>query len=169
LGADARELGEIIYIEDKGEMSPILPFFAPFYLFYALFTSSFVNVVSAYYTYRFYHGDKTLPMYLMKSISAYLKRFCDRTCNLYGSSTVLLSLESGRMDGERKEAKYYEQSKKIYSLRYFTDCLLGIFDLYALNNTVGINDLEEYKTERGSDDENLKQNSHFQTEVHQYN
>lgn len=59
-------------------------------------------------------------------------------------------------------------SKNAYSRRYSTDCLSGIFDLYAVKNIVGINDLPEYATERGLDKENLTQNSHFQTEVHQY-
>ena len=73
------------------------------------------------------------------------------------------------MDGERKECKYFLQSKKIYARRYSTDCLSGIFDIYAEKNTIGIDDLLEYATERGTDEENLKQNSHFQKEVHSYN
>lgn len=169
LGADARELGEIIYIEDKGEMNPILPFFAPFYIFEALFSWLFGKFVNLYLQYRFVRSDKTVPMYALKSFSACLKKYMDRTCNIFGSSTVKLSVESGRMDGERKECKYFLQSKKIYAKRYSTDCLSGIFDIYAENNTIGINDLAEYTTERGTDEENLKQNSHFQKEVHSYN
>ena len=169
LGADARELGEIVYIEDGGEMSPLLPFYSPFYLFEALFSWLFGKFVGLYYRFRFTRSDKTATMHVLKSTTAFLKKYRDRTCNLFGSSCVMLSVESGRMDGERKDRKYFLQSKKIYAQRYSTDCLSGIFDMYADNNTVGINDLIEYATERGTDEENLLQNSHFQKEIHEYN
>lgn len=169
LGADARELGEIVYIEDSSDMNPILPFFAPFYFFEAFFTWIFGRFVDLYYEYRFIRSDKTVPMYLMKSFSAWLKRFRDRTCNQFGSSKIKLLVESGRMDGDKKERTYFMQSKKIYARRYTTDCLSAIFNQYADKNTIGLNDLPEYVTELGSDEENLLQNSFFQVEVHQYN
>ena len=52
--------------------------------------------------------------------------------------------------------------------RYTTDCFPAIFNQYADKNIIGIEDLEEYLTELGADEENLKQNSHFQVETHQY-
>jgi len=169
LGADARELGEIIYIEESSEMTPLLPFYSPFYIFEALFSWLFGRFVNLYYRFRFVRSDKTATMHFLKSITAFLKRYRERTCNLFGSSVVKLSVESGRMDGERKECKYFIQSKKIYAKRYSTDCLSGIFESYAMDNTVGIDDLIEYATELGTDEENLLQNSHFQKEVHSYN
>lgn len=169
LGADARELGEIVYIEESTDMNPILPFFAPFYFFEALFAWVFGRFVDLYYEYRFLRSDKTVPMHVMKSFSAWLKRFRDRTCNQFGSAKVKLLVESGRMDGEKKERKYFIQSKKIYARRYTTDCLSAIFNQYADKNTIGLNDLPEYVTELGADEENLLQNSFFQVEVHQYN
>jgi hypothetical protein len=168
LGADARELGEIHYIEDKGEMDCILPFFAPFYILETLFAWTFGRFVDLYYKYRFTRSDKTLPMYLAKNLSAWIKRIRERTCNLYGSSVVKLKVESGRMDGEAKDRVYYLQSKKIYSNRYATDCLSGIFEQYAAKNTIGINDLPEYVGEIAADDELLMQNSFFQLEVRGY-
>ena len=56
-----------------------------------------------------------------------------------------------------------------YSRRYTTDCLSAIFNQYAFKNTIGIEDLEEYLTELGTDEENLMQNSFFQNETHHYN
>lgn len=169
LGADARELGEIHYIEDKGEMSPILPFFAPFYLVEALFTWTFGKIVKLYSEYRFNRGDKTLPMYALKNFTAWVKRFKDKTCNTFGSSTIKLKVESGRMDGESVERKYFMQSKKIYAKRYSTDCLSGIFERYAKENTIGINDLPEYAGIMATQDELLLQNSFFQIEVQNLN
>lgn len=169
LGADARELGEIHYIEDKGEMDCVLPFYAPFYLLETLFAWTFGHFVNLYYKYRFTRSDKTLPMYLAKNLEAFIKRLRDRTCNLYGSSVVKLKVESGRMDGEAKDKVYYLQSKKIYSNRYATDCLASIFETYAERNTIGINDLPEYVGDLASDDEALMQHSFFQIEVRGYN
>ncbi len=169
LGADARELGEIIYIEDHTDMQPTLPFFAPFYIFEAMFALLFGKFVDKYYQYRYVRSDKILPMYVFKSFVAWLKHFRDRTFNRYGSSKSTLLIESGRMDGDKKEAKYFLQSKKIYSRRYTTDCLSAIFIQYADKNTIGIEDLEEYLTELGTDEENLMQNSFFQNETHHYN
>ena len=68
------------------------------------------------------------------------------------------------MDGDKKESKYFLQSKKNYSRRYTTDCLSAIFNQYADKNTIGIDDLPEYLTELGTDEENLMQNSFFQNE-----
>lgn len=169
LGADARELGEIIFIEAHTDMQPLLPFFAPFYIFEALFALVFGKFTDTYYQYRFVRADKTVPMYVLKKLVAELKHFRDRTFNMYGSSTYTLLIESGRMDGEQKKAKYFVQSKKIYSRRYSTDCLSAIFSRNAHLNNVGINDLPEYETERGTDEENALQNSHFQKEIHHYN
>lgn len=172
LGADARELGQVVYInadESENEMKPVLPFFSPFYMVQALVDLFFGKFVRLYYDYRFIRGDKTLPMYLMKNAVTGLERYVKRTENLFGSSKVKLQVESGRMDGETKDKVYFEQSKKIYARRYGTDCLNGIFELYAKNNTIGIDDLPEYLTEIGTDDENLMQHSFFQTEVHRYN
>lgn len=127
------------------------------------------NSAKLYYDYRFIRADKILPMYVLKGLTARLKHFNDRTFNKYGSSKSTLLIESGRMDGDKKESKYFLQSKKIYSRRYTTDCLSAIFNQYADKNTIGIEDLPEYLTELGTDEENLLQNSFFQSETHHYN
>ena len=75
LGADARELGEVVYIEDHTDMQPTLPFFAPFYIFEALFAFTFGKFVDSYYQYRFVRADKILPMYVLKKAVASLKHF----------------------------------------------------------------------------------------------
>ncbi|MBQ3219155.1 MAG: hypothetical protein IJB32_01005, partial [Clostridia bacterium] len=169
LGADARELGEIEYIEDKGEMSPILPFFAPFYILEFIFSWLFGKFTNLYYKYRFNRSDKTALMYLLKNFTSWMKGIVDRTTNLYNSSTVKLKIESGRMDGASIEKKYFLQAKKIYSKRYSTDCLSGVFEQYAEKNTIGVDDLPEYASVMAREFELLKQNSFFQNEVRSYN
>ena len=103
LGADARELGQIVYIdadESDKEMKPVLPFFSPFYMIQALADIFFGKFVRLYYDYRFIRSDKTLPMYLMKNGVAKFEHYVKRTENLFGSSKIKLQIESGRMDGQ---------------------------------------------------------------------
>lgn len=169
LGVDARELGEVCCIDGRTDVAPVLPFFAPFHLFAFGFNLLYSKFVKLYYDYRFYRGDKTALLYLAKNFNSWLKNIVDRTNNLFNSSTVKLLVESGRMNGDSFERKYFEQSKKIFSKRYSTDCLSGVFEQYAYLNTVGIDDLPEYANILATESELMKQNSFFQIEVRSYN
>ena len=51
--------------------------------------------------------------------------------------------------------------KKIYSNRYATDCFADFFREKALNCKLGINDLQEYESERATLEEFGIQNSYF--------
>jgi hypothetical protein len=167
LGADVRELGEVVFIDSQSETETLLPFFSPFYLFdlvYSLANGRFENF---YTEYRYSRADRTLSMHLLKALMAFLGHYYERTCNLFGSAVIMLDVESGRMDGEVKSKKYYRQSKKIWAKRYSTDCLSGIFEVRGEVNRVGIDDLAEYADTMATNDELLYQNSHFQNELNQ--
>lgn len=167
LGADARELGEVVYIDDPGKMVPVLPFFTPFWAFDVMTTVFFGAFKNLYYRYRYTRSDNTLPMFLLKNAVATLEHQRSKTTNLYNSATTKLLVESGRMDGDSVKRKHFMQAKKIYSERYGTDCLSGIFDQYAEKNTIGINDLPEYVGKIALDEELLMQRSFFQNDVHE--
>ena len=51
--------------------------------------------------------------------------------------------------------------KKIYSKRFATDAFSDFFVNKSVNCPIGLNDFEEYKTEKASIDELAKQNSYF--------
>ena len=89
----------------------------------------------------------------------------ERTRNVFGSSTLLLEVQSGRMDGKSKMRKWYRQPKKIYSWRYTTDCQQAIFERRAELNFVGIDDLRKYAEDMARGDELVYQNSHMQVEL----
>ena len=105
----------------------------------------------------------------MKSVTAVLNHYCERTTNVFGSQTLTLEVENGAREGEVKQSKYYRQSKKIYSKRYSTDCLSGIFETRGAVNTVGLDDLKEYADIMATNAELGLQNSHFQTEINDLN
>ncbi len=61
--------------------------------------------------------------------------------------------------------KYYLMSKKVYSKRFSTDCFSDFFTEKSLRSRFGIDDLEEYATEKASFAELEKQNSYFINEL----
>lgn len=165
LGADARELGEIVEIKAKGDKAVALPFFAPFYFFDLLFGWLNGKFENFYIQHRYNRGDNTLLLYCLKSVMAIFNHYCARTLNIFGSQTLTLEVESGAREGEVKQCKYYRQSKKIYSKRYSTDCLSGIFERRSAANTVSLDDMREYADIMATNAELGLQNSHFQTEL----
>ncbi len=147
-------------------MSPVLPFFSTFWLF-DLVVGFIIDRFDGYYLKKRHdRGDYTLPMYLLKNIVAKLRSHRERVNNLFGCSQLELSIEQGRNDDEPVKRKYYIQSKKIWSERYSTDCLSGIYAARGKLNTVGIDDIETYDGIMATDEELQKQHSHFQYEVH---
>ena len=165
LGADCRELGEVTYIDEKSDIEPVLPFFSLYYIFEWLIDLVFKPFSAIYAEYRFSRSDNTLPLYLFKNVEAKLQHYKERTRNVFGSSTLLLEVQSGRMDGKPKMRKWYRQPKKIYSRRYTTDCQQAIFERRAELNFVGIDDLREYAEDMARGDELIYQNSHMQVEL----
>lgn len=169
LGADALELGEVVDIESVGDMCPALPFFSPFWLFDLLFgwlKSKFDNF---YINYRYVRADNTLFLYLLKSVTAKLAHYRDGMYNLFGSQMLALRVERGSREGDVLSRKYYRMPKKIYSKRFSTDCLSGIFETRAATNYVGIDDLAEYADIMATPVELAAQNSHFQKEIQTFN
>lgn len=165
LGADTRDLGEVVYIKAKSEPALTLPFFSPFYFFELLYLWAKAKFDGAYLNHRYTRGDYTLLPYLLKSIYAKMFHYNERMYNTFGRQTMLLEVESGRMDGLADKKKYYRQFKKIWSGRYATDCLSAIFTERAEVNTIGIDDMKTYHTIIATNDELKLQNSHFQAEI----
>lgn len=165
LGADARELGEVVFIKDKGEPTLTLPFFSPFYFFELFFLWAKAKFDHAYLNHRFTRGDYTLFPYLLKSIYAKMFRYNQKIYNTFGRQVLALEVESGRMDGFSDKKKYYRQFKKVLAKRYATDCLSAIFYERAEVNTIGIDDMQEYRSVVATNDELRLQNSHFQKEI----
>ena len=64
-----------------------------------------------------------------------------------------------------KKRKYFRQDKKIWSGRYATNCLSGIFETRAEINRIGIDDLPEYAAKMATNEELSLQHSHFQNDL----
>ena len=163
-GAGGRELGEVIYISDKTELAPALPFFSPYWLMQGVFSWFKSWWDSFYTTYIENRCDNTLFLYVAKNITSMINNHYDKINGLYGIQTLKLEIQSGRLDGEVKKEKWRLITKKDRSRRYRTACLEAVFDSYE-PNTMHIDDFIMYAGEVGTDEENQLQNSYFQMDI----
>lgn len=157
-GADARDLCEIVHIKETSDTHLAMPFFALTELFYDFVYSKFLNL---YTRYRYMRGDNTLLMYVFKKLTAKLNNYYNGIYNTFGYCKLTVQVESGTQDGEISEKKYYLMSKKIYSKRFSTDCFSDFFSVKSLRSPIGIDDLQEYETEKATFEELQEQKSYF--------
>ena len=165
LNADMLELGDTVELRDKGAMSPVLPFWAPFWI-----AELFVGFVlgkhdDLYLQYRHARGDFTLFMYLVHGLAAKLANYRERVYNLYGCQKVTVRVARATEEADFRDCTWYRQSKKVYSRRYATDCMSAIFEAHGEMNKVGLDDLREYASVMATADERAAQHSHFQHDI----
>ncbi len=157
-GADARDLCEIVHIDKTNETRLAMPFFTISELLYDYIFKKFENL---YHKYRFVRSDNTLPMYMLKKLTAIIHNYYNGIYNTFGYCKLDLGVESGTQDGQTLERNYFLMNKKIYSQRFSTDCFSDFFTNKNLRSAVGINDLPEYLNEKATFDELQQQNSYF--------
>lgn len=163
-GAGGRELGEVIYIEEKGKLAPALPFFSPYWLTESLFSW----VRDKWYDFRdkydFERRDGTLFDYLVTNGTSMINNHYDKVNGLFGHFTLSLQIQSGRMDGEVKKGRWFILTKKDRANRYKTDCLSSVFHTYE-PNTMHVDDFICFAGDVGTLAENGLQNSYFQNDI----
>lgn len=157
-GADARDLCEIVHIDECYDLNLSMPLFAIEDLIIQSLISKFNQ---NYYKYRFERGDNTLFMYLYHNLISKLNSYHKRIFNTFGFYKLNVLIEKGTQDEDKKTNSYYLMCKKIYSKRFSTDCFSDFFNEKALKSKYGINDLIEFKTEKASFEELAKENSYF--------
>ncbi|MDR2090594.1 MAG: hypothetical protein LBP62_02955 [Clostridiales bacterium] len=165
LGADARELCNIVHIRGGSDQILALPLFFVEELLYDLIFSRFVNF---YREMRYLRGDNSLLIYMLKSIAGKLNTYYKRIYNTFGFCRLALEVEQGTLDGNVEKHTYYLMNKKIYSRRFSTDCFSDYFFTKTFRSAVGIADVKEYETEKASFDELKGQNSYFVNELFKY-
>lgn len=158
LGADVRELCDIIHIADASEKRLALPLFFFENMVYHIFFNRFTKT---YLQYRFNRSDNTLFMYLYKKLISALRKHYVKTYNMYGYIKAYFEIESGKLDGIKDSKKYFLMFKKIYAKRFATDCFSDYFAERSLTCNHGLADIETYKTEKADFAELQKQNSYF--------
>ena len=162
-GADARDLADVLHIVDCSDRKLTYPFYT---IEEMLSEWAFNRFINLYYDFRYRRGDNTLLVYLLKSVTAWIWRRHIRICNNYGYSVLKIEKERGTMDGKAENKKYFLMNKKIYARRFSTDCFSDYFNDLARRSRMGLNDYEEYATERATVDELKMQHSYFIDELY---
>ncbi len=157
-GADARDLCEIVHIDECSDMKLAMPGFALEDLIFQITLEKFNN---RYYNYRFNRADNTLPMYLYHGFASIINKYHKGIYNTFGYFKIDTSIELGTQDEKAKESKYYLMSKKIYSKRFSTDCFSDYFNEKSLRSPIGLDDLEEFKNVKATFEEMQLENSYF--------
>lgn len=158
LGADARELCQLVHIRESGEKQIALPLFG----FEAwLHDVLFRRLMDKYLDHRYRRGDMTLWAYTLHHLAAAIHNRYTRAYNLYGYKVQTVDVEDGTQDGNHKQGVYYLTFKKIYSKRFDTACFADIFGAAAIRTCGGVDAYPEYATERATVPELERQNSYF--------
>jgi hypothetical protein len=165
LGADVRELCNILHILDNSDTALTLPFFFAEELFYDFVFSRFKNFYSEM---RYLRGDNSLIVYAFKTLASKLETYYKRIYNTFGYSKFSVGIEQGTMDGKVEKHNYYLMSKKIYSRRFSTDCFSDYFAEKTSRSAVGVADVKEYATVKADFEELDSQNSYFVSELFKY-
>jgi hypothetical protein len=165
LGADARDLCEIVHIKNSTPIQLAMPFYFVGELLHDLIFPKFTSI---YTEYRFNRGDTTLLMYLIKKVGSGLHRSYTRIYNRFGYSTRLLAIEDGMTGLPIKQTEYYLSTKKIYSDRFSTDAYYDIFANGLKTVNIGIDNIPEYVTHKASETELKSQNSYFIQDITKY-
>ena len=163
-GADARDLCDILHIVSSGNTRLALPFYTIEEMISEWLYGRFIDL---YGDFRFYRGDNTLFIHLLKKLAAALYKRNLKIYNIYGYSIANIEKERGTMDGKPEKKKYYLMHKKIYSKRFSTDCFSDYFNDLAKRTDIGLKDYDEYATEKASVEELKRQNSYFINSLYQ--
>ena len=161
-GADAKELADIIYIQNTSDVRLAMPFF---WLEDAVISWLMGKFQNRYTNYRFTHGNNTLLMFLYKSIVTWLFRYRLGIYNTFSYKQVSVRVSSGKDERKFDKKKYYILYKKDYSLRFATDAYSDFWAAKALRSDYGLNDLPEYRETKASVDEFAMQNSYFMNDL----
>ena len=157
--ADLREVcSEVLDITGTQERELALPWFFLEEFLYGLLIPKFKDT---YERYRFYHGNNTLFMYLLRKICVPLHNYYHNTYNKFGFDITYLNVQNGKLDDVPVEKKYFIMYKKDFANRYSTDSHADFYRQSALLKNKGLIDYPSYGSSRATLEELKLQNSYF--------
>lgn len=158
LGADMRDLLNIVHIRSKDEKRLLIPWF---FLTEIVHDFVYPRFRSFYTQYRYRRGDRDLMMYLLHNAVSSLHNYVTKQYNIFGMNLLHVEVERGTQDEEKREIRYYLCSKKVYSNRFSTDCYRAYFETQLRQTKIGLDDYKEYLDTVATADEMHYQNSYF--------
>ncbi len=161
LGANARELANILGLRDTSERKMAYPMFFLIESLYGFIARKYENM---YLTYRHNRSDNTVFSHLLKTVMHKCYKHYKFLTNTFGYKTVEIDMQRGSSD-DVETHKYYLSSKKIYSNRFSTDCFSDFFSVKALKSSIGLDDVPTYEGIKATFSELAQQNSYFITDL----
>lgn len=159
VGANEREVSQIIRVNGVYKEGSYYPFFT---LTATLADGIYAKFKDFYYKYRNVRDDQVLLMYFLKHLVGCFCGYVNRARNIYGYKLLELLLED---DGEGVKVFYGITKKKLYSGRYSTDCLKGVFVDEIRHCNKSLADLRTYEDIVASVDELNDQGSYMVRDV----
>ncbi len=166
--ANLRQIGQVALIAEKDDKQVLLPFFSPYKLFSPIVLSLKSKLDNLYINNRVLRSDNRLLTNAIEKLRSRFGVWDLRTTNTFGCRLLHIELQTGRMDGKVQTRKYYIQDKKDYAKRNGSDCLAGVWESRGALNTVGLEDMTTFANYIATQDELLKENSHWQKEIKRY-
>lgn len=161
VGVNEREVSQVIHMDGTRREGVLIPFFT--------LTGSLADVIRAsfksfYYKYRNIREDNTLLIYLLKLTVSAIYGYVDTRRSLFGFKEIELKLEDGS-EVDARSRTYYMMNKKIFSGRYSTDCLKGVYVESIRQCRRSLAQLPTYGDIVASSEELKLQNSYFIRDV----
>lgn len=119
------------------------------------FRNKFIN------QYRSSHNYYGLIVRFVNAITLPFKNYLERRSNLFGYSKLLLEINSGDDEKDKRDSIYYLLDKKILARSYSTDTHYGFFKESLNKWKTSIDDVPCYSGLRATGDEILQQNSYL--------
>ena len=166
--ANLRGIGQAALIAESGDDTVVLPFFAPYRLLAPWLLPLKEKIDGIYLQNRFLRADKRLLTNGLEKVRSLIGRWHDRTMAVFGTKVLRIELQSGRMEGNVRECRYYLSFKKGRSKRNGSDCMASLFESRGARNLVGLDDMREYAGYIATQDELLYHKSYTQKELKKY-
>lgn len=159
LGADNKELCDVIMIKSVKEAKIVMPFCSLEQVLW-LGISKLYDWIEGKLSYL--RGDNTLLMHTIKTVYQPYNRFYERIRNQFNVSKASINVWNG-MDDEMltDKGKYYISDKKDKSERFATDGIGSFYHEKAMRSKRGINDVPQYQDKHMSWQEMSESGSHF--------
>lgn len=159
LGADNKDLCDVVMIKDARQKKVVLPFYGIEMLLGWIAGKLHDN---AYMEKRVMRGDNTLPMYLLRKMTAPLFHHVERMTNNYTVYVAKLKVWDAMTEEILNDLdKYYISVKKTYAGRFATDSIKDFYSKKAARSKMGLNDYPTFAGVRMTVDEMNQMHSHF--------
>lgn len=158
LGADFKELCDVVYISKSTDFKINSPLYAIDEIIY-IFANTFFN--KYYCNDRFNKGNNTLLRHTLKTFYNVIYQHYIKVYNQFSVSTLTFSIQDGASQDVAKKGKYKLSKKKIHSAVFATDVWNAYYVEKALRSRYGINDVPEYAGRCATISEIEQQHSYF--------